>query len=270
LTQKAWILIGITATVVVGISAYALSPFLAFNNLKDAAKTGDRDRLEEFVDFPAVRENLKSQIAASLMKSISADPKMRDNPFAAMGALLVPTITDRMVDSIVTPDGIAVMLSQGKVSEPGGEPSTESVRTKGASNLETALSYKTLDRFHADIQRRDKPDITLALTLERRGWFRWKLIRIDIPQSLFNPTPPKEAVSATSTRSIEVDLQFLDLREKLRTKMGLGLVGADNAARYYLHKPTSQCGLLVKSTLEGDIASKAKLMEFPDYCKWRD
>jgi len=181
---RSWILTGVVVAGVLGVSAYGLSPFLAFNNLRDAASTGNRDRLEELVDFPAVRENLKSQISAGLMKSMSANTEMRDNPFAAMGALLAPAITDRMVDSVVTPDGIALVLNRGKVSTKiGGEPDPVTPSANDSRNLETALSYRTLNRFRADVRRRDQPDTTLALTLERRGLFGWKLIRIDIPES---------------------------------------------------------------------------------------
>jgi hypothetical protein len=382
MNQRSWILIGVAAAFVVSVAAYALSPLLAFNALNAAAKSGDRDRLEQVVDFPAVRENLKSQLAAGLVKSISGDPEMRDNPFAAVGALLVPALTDRMVDSVITPDGIAMVLSQGKVSAPGGEPTAGTTPTKEAANLQTKLSYRTLNRFRAELQRRDQPGVTLALTLERRGLFGWKLVRIDIPQSLFNPTPPKARVSVADAgppaalaspapasdeaassgsdlcravalarvpsienpesalapgeideavtqyvvskktgvgsfcshggycyprfkseagKSVEVlhlqncrigakafedaddttysvdldrsknsqaDLKYNDLKNTL-SGMNLCSACADNAAQYYLQKPTSECGVLVKRALEGDPASKSKLEEFPDYCQWR-
>jgi hypothetical protein len=333
-----------------------------------------------------VRENLKSELAAGLMKSITANPEARGNPFAGVGALLIPAITDRMVDSIITPDGIALVLSRGKVSRPGEEPSAESPATKDSSNIEAVLSYRTLNRFHADLQRRDQPETTLALTLERRGWFGWKLIRIDIPQSLFDPTPPMATVATADTASpqevnstpaatsdenasndssgsdlcravalvhvpsienpesalapgevqdsvtqyrvskktgvgsfcshggycyprfitiggkltealqlqncriggktfeyeddtgysvdldrsknSQADLKYNDLTKTL-SSMGLCNACADNAAQYYLQKPSSECGLLVKSALEGDPASKEKLLESPHYCQWR-
>lgn len=380
--QRSSILIGVAAAFVVSVAAYALSPLLAFNALNAAAKSGDRDRLEQVVDFPAVRENLKSQLAAGLVKSISSDPEMRDNPFAAVGALLVPALTDRMVDSVITPDGIAMVLSQGKVSAPGGEPTAGTAPTKAAANLQTKLSYRTLNRFRAELHRRDQPGVTLALTLERRGLFGWKLVRIDIPPSLFNPTPPKASVSVADAgppaalaspapasdeaassgsdlcravalarvpsienpesalapgeideavtqyvvnkktgvgsfcshggycyprfkseagKSVEVlhlqncrigakafedaddttysvdldrsknsqaDLKYNDLKNTL-SGMNLCSACADNAAQYYLQKPASECGVLVKRALEGDPASKSKLEEFPDYCQWR-
>jgi hypothetical protein len=72
--QRSWVLIGIIAVIVIGVVAYELSPLFAFNSLKRAAKSGDRDRLEQVVDFPAVRENLKSQISASILEAMRADP----------------------------------------------------------------------------------------------------------------------------------------------------------------------------------------------------
>ena len=387
-THRSWVVLAVSAAVLVGAAAYGLSPFLAVKSLKDAARSGDRDRLEEFVDFPTVRENLKSQIAAGLMKSISTDPQMSGNPFAAAGALLVPAITDRMVNSIVTPDGIALVLSQGKVSRADREPDSESTNRKASSNIETVLSYRTLNRFHADLRRRDQPETTLALTLERRGLFAWKLIRIDVPQSLFNAAPPPSALSAPNTGSIptvesagpavpsdesaassssgsdlcrmvalvrvpsiedpesamspgethdsvtqynvskktgagtfcthggycyprfvsiagkttealqlqncrigrkasedadetsyrvdldrskvsKADLTYNDVTNTL-LNMGLCSACAGNAAQHYVQRPASECGRLVKSALEGDPASKVQLMEFPEYCKWRD
>ena len=243
-----------------------------------------------------------------------------------------------------------------------------------------------MDRFRISLRRRDQPDVTLALTLERRGLFAWKLIRIDIPQSLFTPTPSDTTVSAADAASAlapentaravpsdesissassgselcrvvalvrvpavedpksalgageiesevtqyrvskktgvgvfcshggycyrrfvsiggkmtealqlqkcrigaknyedteeifydvdldrsqnsQADLQYNDLTNTLLS-MGLCSACADNAAQFYRQRPTSECGLLVKSALEGDPASKARLVEFPDYCHW--
>ena len=194
-----WIVTGVVALVLIGVAAYGLSPFFAFRTLKAAAKSGDRDRLEEVVDFPAVRENLKSQLAAGLMESMGQKSGMRDNPFAAIGALLLPALTDRIVESIVTPDGIALLLTQAKVFTHRADHPDGVAPDEHASNLETRLSYRTLDRFRVDLRRRDQPDATLSFTLERRGLFGWKVIRIDIPPTLFGQTPDTENTPTEGT-----------------------------------------------------------------------
>ncbi len=57
------------ALVLIAVGAvYAASPFFAFHQLKDAARSGDREQLEAMVDFPAVRDDLKRQIDSKATK----------------------------------------------------------------------------------------------------------------------------------------------------------------------------------------------------------
>ena len=202
--KRTWVLVGVAAVALVG--AYALSPFLAFTMLRRAATSGDRDRLEQFVDFPVVRENLKSQVSAALLTSMSSDPEIRSNPFALVGAALVPALTDRLIDSIVTPDGIALLLREGKISKSGTLPATSGAT--GPAAVQVSYSYRTLDRFRAELRDRDRPDAVIALTLERRGLFGWKLIRLDIPNVVLNP--------ASATTSAAIRNPTLDPRWDLR------------------------------------------------------
>ena len=58
-----------TAALIFG-AAYFGSPFLSLHNLQQAARNGDRDRLDQVVDFPKVRENLKSKIDAYVLQSM--------------------------------------------------------------------------------------------------------------------------------------------------------------------------------------------------------
>jgi hypothetical protein len=75
-------------------------------------------------------------------------------------------------------------------------------------------------------------------------------------------------VDLDRSKNSQADLKYNDLTNTLLT-MGLCNACAGNAAQYYLQKPSSECGLLVKSALEGDPASKEKLLESPYYCQWR-
>src|SRR5216110_3409768 len=63
----------VLGTLVAGLAAWVyLSPRLAAKHLRDAARTGDVEALNEVVDFPLVRENLKADLKASLLESTSA------------------------------------------------------------------------------------------------------------------------------------------------------------------------------------------------------
>jgi hypothetical protein len=175
------------------VGLYAASPMMAFGTLKDAAIAHDKDKLDEVVDFPAVRENLKSQISTAIVAKVASSPDAQNNPFMAVGALLAPAITDRMVDSVVTPDGLSAMLTNGKLvkaDKPAGSAAP------GDRSIESHLEYRTLNRARVTINRKDNPSAKLILTMERRGLFEWKLIRIDLPANLLNATSPTENEAA--------------------------------------------------------------------------
>ena len=166
---------------------------MAFAALKDAAKSGDRDRLEQVVDFPAVRENLKSDLSARIVKAASTDSS--GNEFAAgLAALLGPAVIDRMVDAMVTPDGLAELLRRGTIKFPNhaGEAAIDDKKP-----LQVTSGYRTLDRFRVVLTRGDDLERSgFALTMERRGLFSWRLIRIDVPESV---TPFGKTGDVTAT-----------------------------------------------------------------------
>ena len=61
-------LIGALIAIVVVICGYLYaSPYLAINNIKKAAEAGDTEKLSTYIDYPSVRESLKSQVKASVM-----------------------------------------------------------------------------------------------------------------------------------------------------------------------------------------------------------
>ncbi len=76
------------------------------------------------------------------------------------------------------------------------------------------------------------------------------------------------SVDLDRSKNSQTDLKWNDVKNTL-LGMNLDEASSDEAAQYYVQKPTSRCGMLVKKALEGDPASKSKLQEFPDYCQRR-
>ena len=155
------------------VMAYAASPYYAFYRLEQAAKAHDRDALDDDVDFPALREDFKAQINAAMLAKTGNDPH---NPLVQLGLLIVPAILDRLIDSYVTPDGIATMLSEARAPMPGNRRDPEphgKVRFK--------QSYDGLDRFKVTATEDSHTDRPLTFVLARRGLFGWKLVRIELP-----------------------------------------------------------------------------------------
>lgn len=171
--------------VVALVAAYFASPVLALHSLTEAAKAGDRAKLERLVDFPAVRDSLKSQLKAAMTRAFEQDPELRDNPFAAFGQLLMVGVVDKAVDAFATPDAIAEMVATSrapeKLSPSEHGPRVETGKPRDKSDTEIRYGFQDLDHFKATYRDKAKPDEPVfGLTLERQGLFRWKLVRIDL------------------------------------------------------------------------------------------
>jgi uncharacterized protein len=76
------------------------------------------------------------------------------------------------------------------------------------------------------------------------------------------------SVDLDRSKNSQADLKWNDVKNTL-LGMNLDEASSSEAAQYYVQKPTSRCGMLVKKALEGDPVSKSKLQEFPDYCQQR-
>jgi hypothetical protein len=182
------------AVALIVLAVYFASPILALKGLTDAAKAGDRDQLAERVDFPAVRESLKIQLKTVMTRSFAEDPALRDNPFAALGQMLLVGVVDKAVDAYATPDAIASMVANSRapkeISTPPSAAATapapeaaEPPRDK--SKTETRYAYQGLDHFRVTYHERDKPaDNDFGLLMERQGFFKWKLVKIELPGAL--------------------------------------------------------------------------------------
>jgi Protein of unknown function (DUF2939) len=81
--------------------------------MQSAARAGEGDRLAGYVDFPAVRESVKSQMQAMMLRKMQSD-EMKFNPFAGLGMMLAGNIVNMAVDGMVTSDNLASMINSGK------------------------------------------------------------------------------------------------------------------------------------------------------------
>lgn len=169
----------VAAVAAIFAAAYALSPFWAARQFKEAALSADVDRLEAAVDFPAVRDSLKSQMTVALTNKMANDPEMKANPFAGLGAMLIPTMVNNLVDGFVTADGLSAMMKRGK-------PGKDGAAAKVDPNLSYDYDYRGLDRFAVAVKNEAQPGEGPRFVFERRGLFTWKVIRLELPADLIN------------------------------------------------------------------------------------
>lgn len=186
--RKGWI-IAIGAAFVLFALVYGASPYVAVRGFLAAAKQGDAEKLRGSVDFPAVRADLKPQLSAAVATRMEHDPAMRGNPLAGLGKILMPSILDRMIDSVVTPEGIAALVRAGKVGHTDAD-------SPGPQRVDYVFHYIARDHFGVTLRRRSAAGDPVTLTFERRGLFTWRLVRIALPQSSLTGAPDSDASGA--------------------------------------------------------------------------
>lgn len=192
-------------------AGYVISPFAATWSLAAAAKSGDRDRIEQLVDFPRVRSNLKDQVSARLLAGTGSDLSPR-RPLGVLAAVLLPALADRVIDRLVTPDAIAAMLKPAAVPADGADAGAARASDAHAGKAAWGYGYLGLDRFRVTVSDPARGDGPVALTLERRGLFSWKLIRVDLPLDQLGPSgrqpssTPVPSPPDSSVRSVTAGL----------------------------------------------------------------
>ncbi|WP_025599725.1 DUF2939 domain-containing protein [Burkholderia sp. WSM2230] len=115
--------------VIAGLGFEYASPYIALNNLKRAADARDAQTVNQYVDFPALRESLKQQVTSLLTRRL--DSHGNGNPLAAIGAMIGVALIGPLVDAYATPDGVAALLNG---MPPRGEPGERPPAPQAANN----------------------------------------------------------------------------------------------------------------------------------------
>ena len=169
------------AAIAVFAIAWAAAPVFAAQALIRAAKAGDADRIEQLVDFPALRESLKEELTTELAAHMRRDPRMADSTLGGLGKMLAPMLLSGAIDATVTPEVVAQMVTTAEAPDPTvrDEPEPGDATDKG-DDIHQSWGYRDLNAFAVTLTDRDHPDQRLALILERRGLFKWQLAAVDI------------------------------------------------------------------------------------------
>lgn len=144
-----------------GVGAFFASPYLALKGLAQAVERKDAEALARYVDFPRVREALKADLNAALVKEMG---KTQD-PFAGLGLLFAMGMVNTLTDALLTPEGLAAL---GTGLEPGEAPPEEARKWR--------LRWEGLGRVFVH----HPEDPSTGLVMERQG-LRWRVVRLRLP-----------------------------------------------------------------------------------------
>ncbi|HEX8392184.1 MAG TPA: DUF2939 domain-containing protein [Longimicrobium sp.] len=156
------------------------TPHLALRSVQAAAEAGDAQRLNELVDFPALRLSLKDNVRSAVSHQVAGRAGSRVGALTgfAAGALAGP-----VVDRALTPSGIAALMQGtapgGRGKPRGGNKDGEDDKPNRA-NLTIERGYAGPNRFEVRYVDRNSGAERLALIMHRDG-LGWKLASVRLP-----------------------------------------------------------------------------------------
>jgi len=102
------------SAIAIAATVYA-SPYYALHQIKTALAERNAEALAAHVDFPALRASVKTQLEASMARSIEATAGS-GNPLAALGQRVASAMLGKMVDTMVSPAGVVALVNKSAVS----------------------------------------------------------------------------------------------------------------------------------------------------------
>jgi hypothetical protein len=186
-----------------GAASFA-SPFWTMRQLRVAAAAGDTATLEQYVDFPALRESVKAELQSTVIAPMVANSKLKDSPIAGLGAMMATAMLGPVVDSMVSPAGIAKMV-QGHPEvtsaalpdadapaspavqpaiPPASAPTSPAAPAPQAAQksvVHPVSHYDGPSRFVVTYDVDGSTAKSAQLILRRDGPFSWKLAGVKLP-----------------------------------------------------------------------------------------
>ena len=171
-----------------GVVVYFGSPYWAMYRLGYAVEFGSPSELSRRIDFDAVREATKTELARSTDERLKGDSTSTRAVTAGLGQMLAVAMISSKIDDLVTPNSLAAWIERTTTGH-------DDVNMAPVRALRTVIRSVHLGRFDgANIFKVFVPDNsgerpTIALVFSRFGWYEWKLSSIqfssaDAPGSL--------------------------------------------------------------------------------------
>jgi hypothetical protein len=140
--------------------------------MKAAADANDPDALNSYIDYPAVREDLKAEIMGEIM----AKAKKDKSGFGGLGLAIGKATVGPVIDGLVTPAGMRAALTAKRDQE----------QIKAAAQAASALRVPDdpviVRRGLSEFLVASKRQPMSGLVFKRHG-LSWKLSGVDYPQN---------------------------------------------------------------------------------------
>jgi hypothetical protein len=138
--------------------------------MKAAADANDPDALNSYVDYPALREDLK----AEMMAEATAEAKRDQSGLRGLGLAIGTAMIGPVIDGLVTPAGMRAALKAKRY-----QPQTKAA-PQAASTLRLPDDPVIVRRGLSEFLVASKQQPKGGLVFKRHG-LSWKLSGVDLP-----------------------------------------------------------------------------------------
>ncbi|MDQ3144274.1 MAG: DUF2939 domain-containing protein [Pseudomonadota bacterium] len=177
------VLIVLAVLAIAAAGWFYASPWWTLRAMREAAGERDSAALSAYVDYEALRTDLKGDLRRSMMAEMSKQP---DNPFASIGMAIATGLIDPLVEAAISPEGVEAMFAgQGEgekadapaTAGPSAPPTPQTAPSlaKAAPGDDPVVERVSLDEFRVRGAEKDS-----ALIFRRHG-LGWKLSAVDLP-----------------------------------------------------------------------------------------
>ncbi len=168
-----------TAVLVLLLGYVVAGPWLAIHGIHRAIEQRELGRLERYVDFPALRVNLRARVDDQLAR-VTDD--FGDGVFGDVARDLLGNLGGSAIEGLVSPSGIAFLLAGRSLTRrvTGDGPDVDSEgRPAGYEPLKDAETrFESASRLTATTT--DTAGRPMVFVFQRQG-LQWRLVDIRLP-----------------------------------------------------------------------------------------
>ncbi|MEO7814511.1 MAG: DUF2939 domain-containing protein [Sphingomicrobium sp.] len=174
------VLAGIGLLIAAVVGWYEASPLYTLKQMRDAATAGNTAKLANYVDYQALKIDLKDEVRRELILEGNRRGAERD-PLARFGTDLAVALVPVGVDLLVTPEAVQAMFDGRSAANQGGRGSvaaggsTVGVMPVGIPRTDAVIERTGLSEFKVRVKGKD------GAAVFRRYGLRWKLAGVDMP-----------------------------------------------------------------------------------------
>jgi hypothetical protein len=164
-----WKIAAVAAVLIIIASStlwYFESPVWTLKGMKDAAQSRDADALNAYIDYPALRESLKAELAARMRSEAQKDK----SDFGSFARALGAATLGPLVNILVSPDGMRAALLAKNQEDIG--PAASALRVP----KEPVIVRRNLSEFF--VTAKGQPNS--GLVFKRHG-LSWMLTGVELP-----------------------------------------------------------------------------------------